>query len=180
MKTIDPDFYEHPCTQALVEFVEDKQPKHVLDLGCGNGRDLNFLIKHNLIEKGVGVDDHHTPKIYSEFIETSVKIRFVKSDILTFQCLEEENTYDFICYNNSLEHLSYWEYSLKESFRLLKPNGWVMILAPYQMAHNDPDHKVYFSEVNLVLALANAKFRVSVVSKILGDNIGAIGEAIKK
>jgi SAM-dependent methyltransferase len=131
----------HPCCMSLVEHIEEIKPSIVLDIGCGDGRDLNFLIDHKLIEQGVGVDDHHTPQVYDSFRQKA-GLTFHKWDVLTFLTRIPNDYFDAIISNNSFEHFSYPVSILKELHRVVKNNGHLFITLPFKVNHWDADHKL--------------------------------------
>jgi ubiquinone/menaquinone biosynthesis C-methylase UbiE len=131
----------HPCCMSLVEHIEQIKPSTVLDIGCGDGRDLNFLISHKLIEHGVGVDDHHTPDIYNEF-KVHENLYFHKMDILFFLNRIPEGYFDCVISNNSFEHFSSPITVLKELYRVIKNDGHLFITLPFKANHWDADHKL--------------------------------------
>ena len=138
----------HPCCRSLVEHVEMIMPTCVLDIGCGDGRDLNFLLKNNLIEYGVGVDDHHTPYVYDKF-NTAERLIFHKMDVQEFLGKITNDYFDFVVSNNSFEHFDHPIQILKELCRVIKENGHLFITLPYKNNHWDPDHKLACSEIAL-------------------------------
>lgn len=92
----------------------------LLDIGCGNGEFL-ISIKDRLSD-GAGIDKKVTAKRY---------------DNLTFHSLEVErkldfpdNTFDYVTLLAVLEHLTFPIDILSESYRVLKPNGRVVITTP--------------------------------------------------
>lgn len=91
----------------------------ILDVGCGAGQLLNDLREQGF-SKLIGTDCFIKDNI---FYDNGVKI--LKKDITE---LEEE--FDFIMLNHSFEHMPEPLSALKELWRVLKPNRYVLIRIP--------------------------------------------------
>jgi 2-polyprenyl-3-methyl-5-hydroxy-6-metoxy-1,4-benzoquinol methylase len=97
----------------------------ICDIGCG--RDAYFL-KHisSSIKQGIGLDEevesHEDPKL--EF----KKLKINKDIPL------EKESFDAVTLMAVLEHLSHPQEVLKESFRILKPGGRLILTTPSPLA----------------------------------------------
>jgi SAM-dependent methyltransferase len=113
--------WDHDVTQnyrALIDSLEGDQPRTVLDLGCGPGRDLAYFKSQGL--KAVGLDGS------PEFVEmaraeTGCEVlhqNFIGLDL-------PENCFDDIFANASLFHVPSQELPriLSELYTTLKPGG---------------------------------------------------------
>jgi ubiquinone/menaquinone biosynthesis C-methylase UbiE len=115
-----------------------KNNDYVVDLGCGNGRLLNFLEKNRKI-KYLGVDNSKTllelaKKHYN-------KALFLHADILDLPI--ENNTVDKALAIASIHHIPSKELrakAIKEAYRILKNNG-VFILTVWNLFQ--PKYKKY-------------------------------------
>ena len=156
-------------------------PKNVVlcDLGCGPTAFFLNLLKTK-IEKGVGIDK----KIKQVSRENLKLINFE----IQKQILLPDKSIDCLTMLAVLEHLNYPEQVLKECWRVLKKNGFLIITVPSPIA--DPvlrflayklklietkeleDHKHYFSVKKLSKILKQTGFQVLKLKKFeFGFNI---------
>jgi cyclopropane fatty-acyl-phospholipid synthase-like methyltransferase len=169
----------HACCRQLVTIIEKINPYYVLDIGCGDGRDLNFLIEHNLIGMGVGVDDHHTPEVYDKFQER-VGLKFINMEVTKY--LSEyavRGFYNCIISNNSFEHFSNPEEILYLCSQVLSLDGFIFITLPYRTNHWDPDHKFAYEEESLT-KMVDKFFKVIECWQIGGGNMYIFAQKVIK
>ncbi|CAM8379298.1 methyltransferase domain-containing protein [Candidatus Methylopumilus planktonicus] len=98
----------------------------ILNLGCG-------------AKKIEGADNVDIEKRFSPDII---------HDLNLFPYLFEDNKYDLVIMDNSLEHLKYFFSVISEVYRITKPLGTIKIIAPYFRSHwafIDPTHKFFFT-----------------------------------
>lgn len=106
----------------LKKFLKGRKIERCLDLGCGTGRLSNELLE---ISKEVyGVDQSNEV----------LKIAKQKYPQLKLSCAEviklpyQDNYFDMVIINGSLHHFFAVKETLKESYRVLKPNGVFILL----------------------------------------------------
>ena len=99
-----------------MNFVEKniKSNLKVLDFGCGQDK----------IENSIGID-----KIQSDIVD-------VVHDLNTYPYPFEENSFDLVVCKHSISHINDIEEGLSEIFRILKPGGKVLIIAPHFSSDN--------------------------------------------
>jgi ubiquinone/menaquinone biosynthesis C-methylase UbiE len=168
----------HPCCVSLVEHVEQIKPSIVVDIGCGDGRDLNFLITHGLIEYGIGVDDHHTPHVYNSFLNQSNRLTFHKMEVQAFLHRLPDNYVDYVTSNNSFEHFSFPIQILKELQRVVKNGGHLFITLPFKANHWDADHKLACSP-DVLADIVGEYFHVIECDLLDGGNMYLFAEQVK-
>jgi ubiquinone/menaquinone biosynthesis C-methylase UbiE len=107
----------------FVSLLEQKPDAKLLDMGCGDG---DFTLK--LAEK-IG-----TRSIYGVDAVAELVIKAKAKGIEAYQCdLNQkipfgDDTFDVICACNVIEHLSNTDNFVKEIYRLLKADGYIVIL----------------------------------------------------
>ena len=96
----------------------------ILDIGCGHhAYFLNALLPN--ISKGVGIDLE-----ISDANKNIPQLSFVEMPAERALPTLNSETFDVVLMNNTLEH--FWEplQILKEAYRLLKPNGLLIVNVP--------------------------------------------------
>lgn len=98
----------------------------VLDLGCGRGEWLELLSEASI--SAVGVDDD----TYMLEACNDKNLTFIKNDIFEFLQSVTDQSYHIISAFHVAEHLPFLslELLIKESFRILKPGGLLIIETP--------------------------------------------------
>lgn len=136
----------------------------VCDLGCGSGKLLYFIACN--IKDGVGVDKN---------IEQSklANITFIKADLENKLKLSS-NKFDVVTCLAVLEHLNKPENLIKESYKILKKNGKLIITTPSRLSkpileflaklnlinrQHIKEHKNYFSKEKLKIMLKKTGFK---------------------
>ena len=98
---------------------------HILDLGCGSGRDSRFFIDQTYSVIAIDVS-HQLASLASQFIGQTVKN-------LTFQALDYSETFDGIWACGSLLHCPKLEMGvvIQRMIKALKPNGIIYMSFKY-------------------------------------------------
>lgn len=119
------DDLSHPAMKLISMYI--KNAKSVLDMGCGEGNRLSLLVKgyQNSIE-AYGVDNNTYAINLAK--KQFPNIRFLKNDLVKLPF--GNNSFDLIYSAYVFEHLMDPEKVLRESFRILKGTGVLIIVAP--------------------------------------------------
>jgi len=115
----------------LIEFAEIKEVSKVLDMGCGVGGGAFFLAENYHAEVlGVNISTAQLKeaRIYAEKKGLQEKVRFLEADYLHTDL--PDNSYDLIWAVESFFHCIDKEAFIQEAFRLLKPQG-KLVMADY-------------------------------------------------
>ncbi len=117
----------HFGIKVLKKYVNKEFVNKVLDIGCGEGTRLSYLINEsNGIKKGFGIDISKTAILLAK--KNYPYLEFIKSDIEKIPF--KNNSFDFIYSAYVLEHVSNPEKLISESRRLLKKNATLILIAP--------------------------------------------------
>jgi len=109
------------------ELVTTFKPSLVLDVGCSDGLLLHSFWKLGV--KGYGVDISKDPLSYaSEEIRSNIILLNIEKEKLPFK----DNTFNLITILEVLEHLHEHDRILSEMYRVLKPNGLVLMSSPLE------------------------------------------------
>jgi ubiquinone/menaquinone biosynthesis C-methylase UbiE len=114
--------------KEIMKHVKGK-PKNVLDVGCGDGDLIEQLLK-KCTQVCVGVDMRTNLK------QTPQK-NIIKADAenLPFK----DNYFDYVIMAAVLEHLPHPSEAIKEAFRVLKKDGYIIITTPNPLYHKLTD-----------------------------------------
>ena len=96
--------------------------KNVLDLGCGNLKNLN-VIENLKFENYIAVDWIQPPKKYL----TDKRVKFIKSDIDKFKT---KSKFDLILLLGTIEHIKYPKLLLKKIKKMMSKNATLIIAHP--------------------------------------------------
>lgn len=121
-----------------------------LDVGCGIGDFLKFR------PNTVGVDIN--PKLVEYCRQQGLNAELMHPDALPFAA----NHFDSAVLDNVLEHVANPAPLLSEIWRVLKPNGRLLVGVPGSAGYkSDLDHKVFYDKPKLVETLCIANFALS-------------------
>lgn len=135
----------------------------LLDVGCNEGRGLEFYQNHGFFAEGL--------ELNSKAAEVARSKGFVVHGS-TLEGFNSENKYDVVVLSNVLEHSLNSGEMLQHIFRILNANGQVWISCPnsqswlrsvfgrYWINWHVPFHVVHFSSYMLQEVLKNSKFEV--------------------
>lgn len=119
----------------------------VLDVGCGIGDMLRYR------PNTVGVDIN--PSIVAWCCSQGLDSMLMEPDCLPFADVE----FDGAILDNVLEHLKNPQPLLAEIRRVLPEGGTLLVGVPGKRGYDsDPDHKVFYGEVELAAEVARAGF----------------------
>lgn len=112
--------------------------RHVLDIGCGVGDFLAYR------PGTTGVDIN--PQLVEFCTSRGLNARVMSPDKLPF----DDTSFDSMILDNVLEHIADPQQLLKEIWRVMRPNGQLVVGVPGLRGYaSDPDHKIYYSEKDL-------------------------------
>lgn len=112
---------------CLWKFLENQEVKKVLDVGCGSGWLVRYLKKKG-IKEIVGCDNADEAIKMAKKSFPSVKTIKASATNLPF----ENESFDAVSAISLVEHLTRKETEkfLEEAARVLKKNGWLLIVTP--------------------------------------------------
>jgi 2-polyprenyl-3-methyl-5-hydroxy-6-metoxy-1,4-benzoquinol methylase len=129
----------HLITQAMEQLLPELLDKRVLDAGCGNGYFTNWLKNKGARAEGVDGSSEMVRIAKSTYPDMDFKV----AD-LTQTMPHASGEYDFIVANMLLMHMDNVGTFLSESYRLLKPEG-KLIVSVLHPCFNEPTSQLYKS-----------------------------------
>lgn len=159
-------FFMKLRTGKVVKYIPDNGA--VCDVGCGP--EPRFLLSlGGKIGEGWGIDKKTTTKKWDGRVQT------IRHDLDSVSALPfPENKFDCLLMIAVSEHLRFFKKVLKESYRILKPGGFIVITTPTIIAkpileflafranllskEEMRDHKHYYSKKELISLLKDSKF----------------------
>ena len=125
----------------------------ILDVGCGQGFALQQMRQMGLNPIGItlGEEDYETCR------KQGLDVRQMD---MTFMELFESNTFDGLFVRHTLEHSPMPVITLKEFWRVLKPDGWIILVVPSPDAVIYPNHYSLFEPPIWASLAGTACFRV--------------------
>jgi len=118
-------FYEHASTFAKIKaiFPETSKPLQILDVGCGDGRLAQALIKQGHTVTGLDINETALQKATARGIKT------IKTDLENSWSLSSDQ-YDIVLVLDTLEHVVNQDNMIAESWRVLKNGGRLVVAYP--------------------------------------------------
>ncbi len=108
-----------PWINRIIEEHFGTSPLKILDVGCGGGLVCNELIKKGHAVTGV---DLSLPSLeIAKERDSTKRVNYLEANALELPF--ENSTFDIVCSMDFLEHVEDPERAVKESSRVLKPNG---------------------------------------------------------
>jgi SAM-dependent methyltransferase len=146
-----------------------------IDYGCGIGDFITFCKFFNINIKGYDPN----PYVQNFIIEKLGDDVLVSKKNLSLK--RSVSSYDTVILDNVLEHAKSPKQLIKDTYNLLKKNGYLIVGFPIGVAgyNADPDHKFYLEEKKLIDFICSFGFVINNVfytpfhSKYLEKNLSA-------
>lgn len=142
----------------------------ILDLGCGNGSFLNFLHEHNF-KKLYGFE-------LAEHIDTNQALLYNINSGNAESLPYEDSTFDLIILDQFLEHIINPVKVMKETYRILKNTGTIIIGVPNAFEYNKYKMFTYFYIILKEHIQHFDKEHLTMLSNHTGFNVEKIVDSI--
>ena len=110
--------------EEIVPFLNKE--KNILDVGCGGGLLVDYLIKNGY--EAEGCDNYQYDRNTKQMIEIIDNSNAIyKNDIYSFNLNKK---YDLVFLSNVIEHFEDWQNALKKIDKVLKDDGVIIFLFP--------------------------------------------------
>ena len=114
--------YPYRLAVYLFKRFNMRQNDKVLEVGCGRGEFIQAFKKLGLDCYGVDISDYSIEKLSD--------IKMKKTDVTCEPLPYADNTFDVVYHKSLIEHFFSPDNLTKETYRVLKPGGRVIILTP--------------------------------------------------
>ncbi len=127
-------FFASRAKSSFAQFGKmDLKDQHVLDIGCGLGANLNFLLEaevSHITALDISEDQiKSTKKIFNSAVQNlQEKISFVTADAASLPFKDE--TFDAMVAADTFEHIDNLSAAMKELARVLKSGGYLYVYFP--------------------------------------------------
>jgi SAM-dependent methyltransferase len=139
-----------------------RRPRRVLDVGCGAGGTVRWLLDHG--HDGVGVDSSSASLGHAARLVPAGVLHRGDAERLPFP----DASFDGVLLLDVLEHVDDGA-ALVEAMRVLRPGGWVLVSVPahgwlWSVRDRDAGHLRRYSRRTIVETVARAGFAVERVT----------------
>ena len=138
----DTKFKEDNEIAFLEKIIPGLKEKKILDLGCGRGEFLIAMKARGYDIVGIEPDSDKHELVKKNEQEKGIKVKVIRASGEKMPL--KEASFDFIYCNNVLEHCKNPRQLLKESWRLLKPDGQMYLTVINRFAFRDPHYRLKF------------------------------------
>jgi len=159
-------------TKHLKKFIDELPPNaKILDVGCGKGKTMRFILseRDDLIIFGVDIKNQLEEDI-------SKKTEFFKESAEQLDKIFDENSFDAVICQHVIEHLLYpydliigIKYVLRNKGKLfLETPNWTRLFVPFLSIYfwNDPSHIRPFSKTTIKRLSKESGFKILVLKTI--------------
>ena len=166
-------------------YLPAKDSGRLLDVGCGSGQRLKLMHDMGWCVEGVDFD----PAAVNNAKSKGLQVRLGKLETQKYP----DNHFDAITMNHLIEHVHHPLGLLHECYRILKPGGWLVVVAPNceSWGHkifernwiglDPPRHLYVFSMMTLKKLVDSASFKVAFIqSSVSSDYIFSASYALSK
>ena len=153
----------YPFNSLLYTYHIDRG-KSLLEIGCGNGLQLEFYKKYGLQTQGL---EPYGPELTQREINLGILRKSVSNARFS------ENQFDYIVLKESLEHIPTQELVLKKCYKWLRSGGKLIITVPnkkslwnkifkqYWYGYDIPRHLHNYSPKNISIFLKRLGFKIN-------------------
>lgn len=112
-----------PQHKSILNFVKNENPENILEIGCGFGRNINYLINNGINPgsiTGIDISESMIDSARSFLKNNKIKLKVADVILLPFK----ENSFDFVLSYSVLMHISKekLDKALSEIIRVAKKN----------------------------------------------------------
>ncbi len=112
----------------VFDLLDPRPEEKILDIGCGEGIFTNELAKRGYDVTGIDISDHDLKVARKRAKQMNLKVEYIKMDAQKMNF--RNNSFDKIYSISTIEHIPDDQAVFNECFRVLKPDGALVISVP--------------------------------------------------
>ncbi len=126
----------------IYENIKPALGKNIIEIGCGLGAIIDFMINETNKITGVDISDEYI-KYLKKHYKKYKNIKIIKSDILQLPGKVKNNSFDTVVMINVLEHIKDEDRAVKIVRKILKKGGKLALMVPaFNMLYGPLDKNV--------------------------------------
>ncbi|MHC4394846.1 MAG: class I SAM-dependent methyltransferase [Planctomycetota bacterium] len=148
------DYFRSSRARRINKYI--RPPAKILDIGCGNGRFLGYLIEHGFTGYGIELSGKAADRA-AQIPNLQLKVGHLTKDQF------DNDSFDGICMWHVFEHLTGPKETLQIIQKILKPGGYLMMSLPNisslqsrlfrgRWFHLDPPKHLFFLEASVLIS----------------------------
>ena len=162
-------------TKILEEINEKNKINNLLDLGCGDGSNLQWIAKFSQNLYGTDYNLLRLKRANKMLEEIKINAKLFLTDI--FSMPFTENSFDLIFFNHVIEHLEDDKLALEKIFKITKKGGHVILGTPNEGASSWKF--AYYIEPNVKRKTDHVNFYTAKSIKKIAEEVGFTVKQVK-
>ena len=140
------DYEQRVRSSTVIGLLNAKIGETILDVGCGNARDIKQIVGSGATVVGVDLSHEMINEAMREFTEAeSVNVQLEIGDVTMLRFPAE--SFDKILCSEVIEHVPDLERAISEMYRVLKPGGYLVVSSPNRHSWYGFDRFVIWSKI---------------------------------
>ncbi len=123
------DYEQHVRALTVLNLLSPKQGEKILDVGCGNARDIACIVEQGAEVTGIDISEGMVAEARVELEKLGYnKVTLEVGDATQLHYADSE--FDKVLCSEVIEHIPDADKALSEIYRVLKPNGILVLSTP--------------------------------------------------
>ena len=123
------EYEQRVRANTVLEFLSPKQGEKILDVGCGNARDIACIVQQGAEVTGIDISEGMVAESRVELEKLGYnKVTLEVGDATQLHYADSE--FDKVLCSEVIEHIPDADKALSEIYRVLKPNGILVLSTP--------------------------------------------------
>lgn len=133
-------------SRTVLELLKPKNNESILDIGCGNARDIVQIIEAGAHITGVDISEGMVNEAKQELQALGVNdVALMVGDATNLEFVD--NTFDKVLCSEVIEHIPDADKALSEMWRVLKPGGILVLSTPNPISWYGFDRYVVWKKI---------------------------------
>ena len=123
------EYEQNVRTATVLDFLSPGQGEKILDIGCGNARDISYMVEQGAQVIGVDISEGMVAEAKMDLEKHGYENITLESGDAT-QMSYADGEFDKVLCSEVIEHIPDAEKALDEMWRVLKPGGILILSTP--------------------------------------------------